>query len=100
MRYILYDKSTGAILHTHQSFTIGSDEPQEVAEDDIRVVIERFAEADKLDLTKTTVPLVSSRQAEMAVDLKTGEVVVKQLVADSLSRRLAELHGGATKSED
>jgi hypothetical protein len=99
MRYILYDKSTGAIAHTHQAFKLGSDEPQEVTEDDIRAVVDRFGEADKLDLTKTTVPLVSSRQAEMAVDVKTGEVVVKQLVVDTLSRRVAELHGRAEKED-
>lgn len=100
MRYVLYDKSTGAILHTHQSFKLGTDEPQEVAEQDLRLVVGRFPEAEKFEFTQTTLPVVSSRQAQMAVDLKTGEVVVKQLVEDALSRRLAELHGKSGKKED
>jgi hypothetical protein len=45
----------------------------------------------------TTAPQVSSRQAEMSVDLKTGEVVANMLIDDALSRRLAELHGKTTK---
>jgi hypothetical protein len=100
MRYILYDKDTGEILHTHQSFKFGNDEPQNATENEIRLIVGRFDEADKLDLTKTTAPQVSSMQAEMAVDVKTGEVVVKQLRADALSRRLAELDSKETTKED
>jgi hypothetical protein len=97
MRYVIYDKSTGVILHTHQSFKFGSEEPQEVGEDDIRGVLGRFPETEKVDLVMTTAPQVSSRQAEMSVDLKTGEVVANMLIDDALSRRLAELHGKTTK---
>jgi len=100
MRYVLYDKNSGAILHTHQSFKLGSDEPQDMAEDEMRLIISRFAEVEKLDIAKTAQPLQSSRQADMSVDVKTGEVVVKPLLSDALSRRLAELHAKTAKEED
>jgi hypothetical protein len=92
MRYVLYDKSSGVIVHTHQSFGLGESEPRPATEDEIRAVIARFPYADRLSLTRTEVPLVSSRQAAMSVDLKTGEILVKSLVPDEISRRLAELH--------
>jgi hypothetical protein len=97
MRYVLYDKSSGGIVHTHQSFRLGESEPRDVTEDEIRAVLTRFLDADRLGITRTAVPLVSSRQAVMSVDLKTGEVMLKSLVSDEISRRLAEVHG---KSEE
>jgi hypothetical protein len=93
MRYVLYDKSSGVITHTHQSFRLGPSEPRDVTEDEIRAVLTRFPDADRLSITRTEVPLVSSRQAVMSVDLKTGEVMVKSLVPDEISSRLAMVHG-------
>jgi hypothetical protein len=99
MRYVLYDKTSGAILHTHQSFKFDNNEPQDAAEEDIRLVMDRLGEPDKLDLTRTTVSVVSSRQAEMTVDLKTNKVAVKPLTTDPLSRRLDELHKAEEKED-
>jgi hypothetical protein len=92
MRYVLYDKTTGAIVHTHQSFTLDTDQPQEAAEDDVRAILSRFSDADRLGITRTAMPIVSSREATMSVNLGTGEVIKHPLVTDALGRQLAELH--------
>ncbi|MBV1799668.1 hypothetical protein [Siccirubricoccus sp. G192] len=92
MRYVLYDKTTGAIVHTHQSFTLDKEQPQEVTEEDARAILSRFGDADRLGITRTAMPVVSSREATMSVDLSTGEVVKHPLVTDALGRQLAELH--------
>jgi hypothetical protein len=92
MRYVLYDKTTGAIVHTHQSFALDKDQPQEVTEEDARAILSRFRDADRLGITRTAMPVVSSREATMSVDLSTGEVVKHPLVTDALGRQLAELH--------
>jgi hypothetical protein len=91
MRYVFYDKQNGQILHTLRVYNLGSDEPQEPTEDDIRAVLQRFPDPDKIDLTRTDVPRASSRQLTRAVDLKTGKVVSTPLVRDSLAQKFEKL---------
>jgi hypothetical protein len=91
MRYVFYDKQSGQILHTLRVYNLGSDEPQEPTEDDIRAVLQRFPNPDKIDLTRTEVPRASSRQLTRAVDLKTGKVVSTPLVRDNLSQKFEKL---------
>ena len=100
MRYVLYDKASGAILHSHQSFKLGSDDPQEMTDDEMRAVVGRFADTSVLDIAKTEVPVQSSRQAKMTVDLKTREVIIEALASDALGRRLGELRGKPAKKKE
>ena len=92
MRYVLYDKTSGVIVHTHQSFTIDKDQPREAPEEDIRAILSRYGDCNRLGITTTEMPVVSSREATMSVNLSTGEVVKHSLITDALGRRLAELH--------
>jgi hypothetical protein len=92
MRYVVYDKTSGVIVHTHQSFTLDNDQPQEAEEEDVRAIVSRLRHSDRLGITKTDMPVVSSREATMSVNLKTGEVVKHSLVTDALGQQLAELH--------
>lgn len=92
MRYVLYDKTSGDIVHTHQFFTIDKDQPQETAEEDVRAILSRFSDCDRVGITTTEMPVVSSREAKMSVNLSTGKVVKHSFVTDALGRRLAELH--------
>jgi hypothetical protein len=99
MRYVLFDKSTGALVHSHEFYKLDSPEPEEVPDQDLRSVIARFPDAERLDIALTDQPFVSSLQAEMKVDLRTRDVVVTHLVRDSISERLAELHGESNRQE-
>jgi hypothetical protein len=75
MRYVLYDKASGVIVHTHESFTLDKDQPQKASEEDIRAILSRFDDSDRLGITTTEMPVVSSREATMSVNLSTGQVV-------------------------
>ncbi len=94
MRYVFYDKETGRILHTLRVFKLGSDEPQEPTEADIRAVLQRFPNPDKIDLTRTDVPRASSRELTRAVDLRTGKVVSTRLGRDPLGQKFERLTRG------
>jgi hypothetical protein len=94
MRYVFYDKESGRILHTLRVYNLGSDEPQEPTEDDVRAVLQRFPDPGRIDITRTEVPRASSRQLTRAVDLKTGKVISTQLVPDKLAQKLQKLTRG------
>ena len=94
MRYIFYDKETGRILHTLQVFKLGSDDPQEPNEDDIRAVLQRFPDPERIELTRTDLPRASSRQLSRTVDVRTGKLVTMPLVTDRLTERLQKITSG------
>jgi hypothetical protein len=91
MRYVFYNKESGRILHTLRVYNLGSEEPQEPTEDDIRAVLQRFPDPGKIDLTRTDVPRASSRELTRAVDLKTGKVVSTRLARDHLGEKFERL---------
>jgi hypothetical protein len=99
MRYVFYDKTSGVIVHTHQSFTLDKEQPQEVEEEDVRAIVSRLRHSDRLGVTRTEMPVVSSREATMSVDLKTGKVIKHSLVTDALGQQLAELHRKAVEEK-
>jgi hypothetical protein len=99
MRYVFYDKTTGAIVHTHQSFALDNDNPQEANEQDVRAIVSRLRHSDRVGVTSTEMPVVSSREATMSVDPRTGEVVKHSLVTDALGQQLADLHRKASEEK-
>jgi RNA-binding protein YhbY len=77
-RYILYNNETGDILHTHQVFRLGSDEPEEVSEEVIQEIAGRFAEPRKIKVKLIDEPYLSSEKFSRKIDVKIGKLVTTE----------------------
>jgi hypothetical protein len=77
-RYILYNKDTGDILHTHQVFRLGSDKPEEVSEEEIQEVASRFEEPRKIKVKLIDEPFLSSVKFSRKIDVKIGKLLTTE----------------------
>jgi hypothetical protein len=77
-RYILYNNETGDILHTHQVFRLGSDEPEEVSEEVIQEIAGRFAEPREIKVKLIDEPYLSSEKFSRKIDVKIGKLVTSE----------------------
>ena len=91
-RYIIYDKETGEILHTHQAFKLGSDELEKVPDEEIKRMVSRIVEPERVKVTITDEPIRSSYNFARKVDLKTGKVVTTELPPDFWIKKAKEKH--------
>ncbi|WP_030106929.1 hypothetical protein [Actinoalloteichus caeruleus] len=77
-RYVFYDRSTGAVRHTH---TVLDREGRsiEVEPDELTRMVSRAVDLRSVSWLRTAVTPISSRVAERRVDLNTGELSVHRM---------------------
>lgn len=73
-RYLFYDEESGAIVHSHQSLRVGSDDLVEPDDETVAMLIGRVAAARPVARLATAEPLVSSARAARRVDVRTGRL--------------------------
>jgi len=78
-RYVLYNKKTGEILHSHRSYRFGSDEPVEVPEEKIKKIASRIVDPEKIKVMITDEPFKSSYNFARKVDIKSGKITTTKL---------------------
>ena len=81
-RYVFYDRTTGEILHTHQVFKLGSDEPQTVSKEELGMVTNRMVDPRRIRHLTVTVAPQSSHKVLRSVNPKTGKLVTKRAPKD------------------
>ena len=77
-RYMFYDRKTGEILHTHQVFKLGSDKPQTVSTEELKMLTNRMVDPDRIRHLTVTVAPQSSHKILRSVNPKTGKLVTKR----------------------
>jgi hypothetical protein len=78
-RYVFFDKKTGQILHTHQVYKLGSEELQEVSEEELKRMVGRIVDPARAESLLVDIPVQSSFKAELSVNPKTRKLVVTKL---------------------
>ena len=78
-KYVLYDNKTGEILHTHQSYKLGSDELEKISDKELEEITSRFEEPEKIKIAMIDEPYQSSRLFVKKVDIKTSKILVTQI---------------------
>lgn len=86
-RYMFYDRKTGEILHTHQVFKLGSDEPQKVSTEELKMLTNRMVDPDRIRHLTVTVPPQSSHKILRSVNPKTGKLMTKRAPKDYWRKR-------------
>ncbi len=76
-RYMFYDSKTGEILHTHQTFKLGSDQPATSSKEELASVASRMVASKRVRHLLVTTPPASSHKTLRSVNLKTGKLVTK-----------------------
>lgn len=81
-RYIFYDGKTGEILHTHQTFKLGSDKPITASKEELALVASRMVPLKRARNMLVTATPASSRNTLRSVNPKTRKLVTKRAPKD------------------
>jgi hypothetical protein len=84
-RNLFFDKQTGEILHSHQTYAFGSEELIEPDDESLALILERLQAPASLARLVTEEEPVSSFRAGRRVDVRTG--VLQLTEADPRYRR-------------
>ena len=88
-RYMFFDRKTGEILHTHQVFKLGSDRPQTVSTEDLKMLTNRMVDPDRISHLTVTVAPQPSHKILRSVNTKTGKLVTKRAPKDYWQKKKA-----------
>ncbi len=73
--YVIYDRDTGEVVHTHTSYVLGNDEPVTATEEDVLAVAPRGLEGRSIAVAQAPEDFdPRSRLQRLRVDTATGEV--------------------------
>lgn len=89
-RYVLFDKETGEILHTHQAYKLESEDLEKVPDDEIIQVVNRTANPERVGVLLTDEPIQSSNRFARKVDPKSGKVVTTELPEDFWTKKASK----------
>lgn len=89
-RYVLFDKESGEILHTHQYFKFGSDDFEKVPEEEVRQIFSRLAKPEKINTILTDEPYRSSYNFARKVDIKSGTIITTEHPSEYWLKRAQE----------
>jgi hypothetical protein len=77
--YVVYDKHSGAVVHTHASYVLGSDEPVPATEDEVLALAPEAGRDDAYGVARVPEDFdIRSRLQALEVDASTGAVRVVQ----------------------
>ena len=71
-RYLFFDRETGEILHSHQTYEFGSEELIEPDDESLSLILERLQVPGSLARLVTEEEPVSSLRAGRRVDVRSG----------------------------
>ena len=89
-RYVFYDRKTGEILHTHQTFKLGSESPVSVSKKELESIAQRMVHTKSPGNKGVSSRPVSSRRVLRSISPKTGRLVTKKISEDYWTREDAE----------
>ena len=86
-RYMFYNSKTGEILHTHQVFKMGSEKPQKVTVEELRMLTNRMVDPDRISHLIVTAAPKSSHKILRSVNPQTGKLFTKKTPKEYWQKR-------------
>ncbi len=86
-RYVVYDRNTGEILHTHQVFNFGSEDPVDVPVEEVIRLTSRMIDPARAECVVFSDPVESSSKALRSVNTRSQQVVTRRAARDYWTKR-------------